>query len=178
MNLTPQFTPRTQMVSVPQDRPVYRVSDQKFFGPDGVLYEEGDIISLRGDPTAEMTPLNAMAEENMRKYLAKLDKKGEEVAAKNGTSYTGLVDAFETAIQYHQSEEGMSKLASIEQLNVERKKEIFSNPAKQALKAAAQIERVVESETAPVLGGRNKLKLDLDDASYSKQKNTVNKKDE
>lgn len=82
-----------QPVVIPQDVPVYRIKEGKFFCDD-VLYEQGSIICWQDEPNTEMEPLNALAIENMEFYLEKLDKHGREVAKATGKAYVSLSDAF------------------------------------------------------------------------------------
>lgn len=82
-----------QPVVIPQDVPVYRIKEGKFFCDD-VLYEQGSIISWPDEPNMEMEPMNALAIENMKFYLEKLDGFGRDVAKATGKAYISLSDAF------------------------------------------------------------------------------------
>lgn len=97
LGLSPQPYQRQPILTIPQDRPVYRIKEGKFFGPDDCLYEEGAVIEFHDEPNTEMEPLNALAEEAMKKYLAKLDTYGKAVAEKAGKHYASLADAFENS---------------------------------------------------------------------------------
>lgn len=91
-------------IVIPQDRPVYRIKQGRFFGPDDNLYEEGQIIAWKDEPNLEMEPLNALAQEAFSKFLAKLDKFGREAAEKAGKAYTSLADSHATAYALAQAE--------------------------------------------------------------------------
>lgn len=129
-------------IVIPQDRPVYRIKSGKFFGPDDHLYEEGAVIAWTQEPNLEMEPLNQMAEENMVKYLKKLDKYGREVAEKTGKNYTSLADAHANAYDLAKQE---SK--PFEHLN--GKKQV---PLMGAKKQVDSIEKVeLSGKSAPLL---------------------------
>jgi hypothetical protein len=64
-----------------------------------MMYEKGQIIVWPDEPNLDMEPLNDMALEAKKTYLKKLDKCGRAVAAKNGTSYVGLEQQMEHAIE-------------------------------------------------------------------------------
>ena len=92
-----------QPVVIPQDVPVYRIKEGKFFCDD-VLYEQGSIIVWPDEPNTEMEPLNTMAIENMKFYLEKLDKYGREVAKANGKAYVSLANAFAQSHEFAKNE--------------------------------------------------------------------------
>jgi len=83
-------------VYVPEDVPVYRVGDGRFYADD-VLYGPGTIISWPDEPCESLEPLNAKARENMMAFLEKLDDLGRKAAEKAGNSYVSRVSAFENA---------------------------------------------------------------------------------
>lgn len=87
--------PRTAFmpVAIPDDVPVYRIKDGKFYADDE-LFEAGSIIAWDEEPNMEMEPLNPIARERMIKYMQKLDKYGREVAEKNGKAFISIEDAF------------------------------------------------------------------------------------
>ena len=86
-----------QTIVIPQDRPVYRVGEDKFYGSDDRLYEENDLIEYDDEPNENFTPMNDLAMTEMKKYLKKLDAAGQKVAEKLGVAWTSREDAFENA---------------------------------------------------------------------------------
>lgn len=96
MRLSPVQSRPAAPVVIPQEAPVYRLK-APIFAADDCLYAEGAILQTEDEPNQEMEPLNDLARQRMRDYLAKLDAYGKEVAEKTGKSYAGLVDAFEQA---------------------------------------------------------------------------------
>lgn len=85
-------------VFIKEDRPTYRITDEKgFFAPNDKLYPEGSVIKYNGEPNPNMEPLNELAIGKMREYLKKLDKLGKDASVKAGKSYVSLADAFDTA---------------------------------------------------------------------------------
>ncbi len=92
--------------AIPQDRPVYRILNEKgFFGPDDSLHPEGAIIVLYDTPNEDMEPLNALAVTALEDYLAGLEESERAVAKSNGKNFLGrrrnkeemLADATENA---------------------------------------------------------------------------------
>lgn len=145
---------------IPQDRPVYRITDEKgFFGPDDTLYAEGSILGYDDEPNPAMEPLNALAEQKMTKYLEKLDAEGRKVANKNGKSYTSLADAFE------QSRE-MAKQES-KKVQVIGGREMA--PLMGAKKKPGKVAKIeLEEQAAPLMGAsRGKLALNNTHASVN-----------
>lgn len=92
-----------QPTVIPQDVPVYRIKEGKFYADDE-LYEAGSIIAWNETPNLEMEPLNPLANEAMREFLKDLDVKGKEVAAKNGKAYISYADAFENSVAFAKNE--------------------------------------------------------------------------
>lgn len=135
--LPPQ--PQAQIV-IPQDRPVYRIKQGKFFGPDDNLYEEGAVIAWKDEPNLEMEPLNALAQERYTAFLKKLDKHGKEVAEKTGKAWTSLADAHANAYDLAKQE----NKGGFEVLN--QKKQI---PLMGAKKNVDSIETVSTTAGAP-----------------------------
>jgi hypothetical protein len=89
--------PQNMMPSViPDDVPVYRIKEGKFFADD-TLFEEGAIIAYEKEPNVEMEPLNKLAIQKMSEYLQRLDALGKAKAEKDGKSYVSLEDAFKNA---------------------------------------------------------------------------------
>jgi len=129
-------------IVVPQDRPVYRIKQGKFFGPDDNLYEEGAIIAWKDEPNMEMEPMNELAQAAYSKFLAKLDKFGKEVAEKTGKAYTSLADAHANSYDLAKQE---SK--SFEVLN--GKKQVPLMGAKKKLDSIESVDLNIKS--APLL---------------------------
>lgn len=92
-----------QPTVIPDDVPVYRIKDGKFFADDE-LYEPGSIVVWADTPNLEMEPLNALALENMLAYLKLLDQKGMEVARATNTSYVSYEDAFTNSYKLAQQD--------------------------------------------------------------------------
>ena len=91
------FPPRSSSPAViPQDEPVYRVNEGKFFADD-TLYEEGQIITWPDEPNDSLEPLNDLAREKMKEFYAKIDEAGRKVAEKAGRAYVSRLDAFENS---------------------------------------------------------------------------------
>ncbi len=91
--------PQYQSIVIPQERPVYRVGEDKFYGSDDRLYEENDLIEYDDEPNENFIPMNDLAKAKMRTYLKKLDVAGQKVAEKLGVAWTSREDAFENAQQ-------------------------------------------------------------------------------
>ena len=91
--------PQYQTVVIPQERPVYRVGEDKFYGSDDRLYEENDLIEYDDEPNENFIPMNSLATAKMKQYLKKLDLAGQKVAEKLGVAWTSREDAFENAQQ-------------------------------------------------------------------------------
>lgn len=88
------FPPRAQgAITIPQDVPVYRIKEGKFYADDE-LFEAGTIISWPDEPNEEMEPLNDLARERMIAFLEMLDKHARAAAEKAGKAYVSRVDAF------------------------------------------------------------------------------------
>lgn len=98
MQLFAQRPMAMQPTLIPDDVPVYRVKEGKFYVDDRLL-EEGAIIICQEEPNQEMEPLNELAKVAMLEYLEKLDKHGMEVAAKLGKAYVSTKDAFQNSMQ-------------------------------------------------------------------------------
>jgi len=70
---------------IPQNKPVYRVLDEKgFFGPDDTLHPEGEIIVLHDEPNINMEPMNDLAKDRLRIVMKKLNESSKHVADANG----------------------------------------------------------------------------------------------
>jgi hypothetical protein len=134
--------PQAQIV-IPQDRPVYRIKQGKFFGPDDNLYEEGAVIAWKDEPNLEMEPLNALAQEKYTAFLKKLDKAGREVAEKTGKAWTSLADAHSNSYDLAKQEsKGFEVLSG--------KKQIPLMGAKKKLDSIEEVS-VTGSVAAPLL---------------------------
>lgn len=95
--------PRQSFVplAIPDDVPVYRINEEKFFADDE-LYEAGSIIVWPDEPNKAMKPLNDLARKEFKKFVEKLDKCGREVSEKAGKAYVPelvLETAYELAHQ-------------------------------------------------------------------------------
>lgn len=112
MQLSPVSPHRNTTIVIPDDRPVYRIKEGKFFGPDDRLYLEGEIIGWDEEPNLEMEPLNNLAREKFRSYIEKLDECGRAVSVKNGTGYTSIADAHENAMKMAQNDAKRVQLMS------------------------------------------------------------------
>ena len=107
--------PQYQTIVIPQERPVYRVGEDKFYGSDDRLYEENDLIEYDDEPNENFIPMNALATEQMRKYLKKLDAAGQKVAEKLGVAWTSREDAFENAQQLAKEDAKKINLISVKE---------------------------------------------------------------
>lgn len=142
--------PRASNFAIPQDRPVYRILQGKFFGPDDTLYEEGSFVVWKDEPNLEMEPMNELAQENMIVFLKKLDTDGRKVAEKTGKAWNSLADAHANAYALAQQD---SK--SFEVLN--KPKQV---PLMGAKKSIDSIEKIEVAPTTPLMG-TTKGKLSL-----------------
>jgi hypothetical protein len=78
------------MPDIPQDRPVFRILDEKgFFGPDDTLYSAGALVVLYDEPSVDMEPLNDLAQTAFNTMLDKLEAGAREVAKKSGKMFIG-----------------------------------------------------------------------------------------
>ncbi len=82
--------------AIPQDVPVYRVTNEKGFYVDDQLFPQDEIVIWKGEPNPKLDPLNKMAEDIMVEYLTKLDKFGKDKARIDKKSYRSELDAFIT----------------------------------------------------------------------------------
>ena len=75
---------------IPEDRPCYRILDEKgFWGPDDTLHLVNEIIVLWDVPNENMEPMNAMARERFEKYIDSLEESARKVAELNGRYFAG-----------------------------------------------------------------------------------------
>lgn len=120
MRLSPLPPQPAAAIYIPDDVPVYRIKEGKFFGPNDHLYEENDVIEFHGEPNLEMEPMNPLAKDKMREFLAKLDAEGRQAAVKAGRAYHGFLDAFEgkEAARTIAAEKGIRKLSQKESVPV------------------------------------------------------------
>lgn len=91
-------------IIIPQDVPVYKIGEGGFFGPDDTLHPEGTIIEYELEPNLEMTPMNELAVQEMKKFTTKLDTEGRKVAALTGKAFSSYHDAFEQSRELAQQE--------------------------------------------------------------------------
>jgi len=136
-------------IVIPDDAPVYRIKEGKFFADD-ILYEPGSIIVWPEEPNMEMEPLNSLAREEMKKYVQKLDKYGRETAEKAGKAYVSLARAFENAAHLANLE---GKNRRVELLNGVEEKPVLGarrrGPAKsKRIDTEVQGEVIIESPSA------------------------------
>ncbi len=86
--------PKPQLI-VPQDAPAYQLKSACFL--DDTLYPEDTALTWPDEPNLEMTPLNDLARQAMKKYVEKLDECGRKAAEKAGKHYNSLADAMDNA---------------------------------------------------------------------------------
>lgn len=94
MRLSPMPPQRQAAQQIPQEFPVYRITDEKGFFADDTLYPEGMILGWNEGLNPNMEPMNELAHEAMKKYLATLDGFGREKAKQDKKSYTNQLDAY------------------------------------------------------------------------------------
>lgn len=82
-----------QPVVIPQDMPVYRIKEGKFYADDE-LFEAGSIITWDEEPNLDMEPMNQLAMDRYGEFLNKIDTLGREKAKQDGKSYISYADAF------------------------------------------------------------------------------------
>lgn len=143
----PQFQPA---LVIPQDRPVYRIGEGNFFGPDDHLYTEGNVVAWDDEPNEEMIPLNDLAQQKMLEYLAKLDAAGRKVADKIGVGYTNKEDAFKNAQVLAKEDAKKVQL-------INSSPEVTLMGAKK--RGRPRIEKIVGAQPAPLMGTPGKLSL-------------------
>ncbi len=94
--LSPSLPRQQTQVVISADIPAYRVIEKRgFFDDSDQLWEKDSMIYWEGEPNPGFEPLNELAEERLREYFTFLDKKADEVCAKNGKSHGSLVNAYE-----------------------------------------------------------------------------------
>lgn len=86
-------------VNIPQDVACYRVMDEKGFYVDDRLIPYGKPIMWEEEPSLNMEPLNELAIDAYKKFLAKLDKFGQEKALADKKHYTPLLSRFENKVK-------------------------------------------------------------------------------
>lgn len=82
-------------VMVPDDVPVYRIGEGKFYCDDE-LHEAGTIIAYEEEPNESMIPLNALGMEHMRAFLAKLDGFGKKKCTAEKTAFISKLEHFDS----------------------------------------------------------------------------------
>lgn len=109
--------PRMRMdPQIPQDRPVYKILDEKgFYGPDDTLHPEGSIIVLHDVPNENMEPMNDMARERMEAYLDELEESARKVAEQNGRHFSGRPRSKEEMLNF--ASEDARRLQSVQNPN-------------------------------------------------------------
>lgn len=150
MQLSPLPPQNTAPIIIPDDRPVYRITEQAgFFGPDDTLYPEGQIIAWADEPSMCMQPLNSMAREAKKKYLDNIDRLGRAAAKKAGKAYAGIADAIDAAIELERI-----GAKQVQVIGGEHKKEVLGNSKRKSNKVQA----IVPEQAAPLMG-RGSLSL-------------------
>lgn len=94
MRLSPVPPQRQMAPIIPQDIAVYRVTDEKGFFADDTLFPQDTILAWPDEPNPNMEPMNDLAHEAMKKYLAKLDGYGREVSKRDKTSFVSQLEAY------------------------------------------------------------------------------------
>lgn len=94
MRLSPVPPQRMAPPLIPQDVPVYRVTDEKGFFADDTLFLQDTIIAWPDEPNPNMEPMNDLAHDAMKKYLGKLDAFGNEWARREKKSYVSQLAAY------------------------------------------------------------------------------------
>lgn len=138
-------------MSIPSDRPVYRIlATAGFFGPDDHLYEEGDIIVFLDEPNDEMEPMNDLAREKQHAYFDKLDALAKAAAEKAGRQYAGRARSLDEAIA----------IASQDARRVQLVRGDGGVPLMGAKHhGPARVEKIVDEAVTPPDGRRGKLSL-------------------
>lgn len=150
-SLSPLPPQRQAALTIPQDRPVYRIDSEKgFFGPDDCLYAYGSMIVWMDEPNPDMEPMNSLAHEAKVKYLEKLDSYARKVAEKTGNSYTSMSDAYKNSLELAKQDAKKIEL-------VGSKQQVPLMGAKK--RGPKKIEKVEFEQPAP-LTGKGKLSID------------------
>lgn len=84
---------------IPQDVPVYRITDEHGFFADATLFPQDTVLIWEEEPNPNMEPLNEKAGVIMKEYLEKLDVFGRIAAEKAGKAYKNLADAYQSTLQ-------------------------------------------------------------------------------
>ncbi len=94
MRLSPVPPQRQAAPLIPQDVAVYRILDEKGFYADDTLFPLDTLIAWERDPNPLMEPMNDLAHEAMKKYLAKLDVFGKEKAKDDKKAFVSQLAAY------------------------------------------------------------------------------------
>lgn len=94
----PQVRQAQQPLVVTNDRPAYRVLDERGLFADDTLWPAGSVIYFDDEPNEELEPLNEKARDVMRAYIQKLDAYAEDVAKKTGKRFIGRSRNLEDAM--------------------------------------------------------------------------------
>lgn len=109
MSLSPRLSPippqAKPAIHIPQDVPVFMITDEKGFYCDDHLHENGAIIAWEEEPNPKMHHMNDLAQEAYMKYLDKLDGFGRERATRDKTAYTSQLDAFLRSLEPEEGED-------------------------------------------------------------------------
>jgi hypothetical protein len=84
---------------IPQDVPCYRIMEEKGFYVDDRLIPQGKIIAWDEEPSLNMDPLNELAVEKYKEFLAKLDTFGKEKSLVDKKHYTPLLTRYEAKLK-------------------------------------------------------------------------------
>ena len=96
--LTPPSFRHKQEPTIREDRPAYRIIDERGFFCDDNLWPNGSIVYYSEEPNEQMEPLNELAREAMMVYLTKLDGFAKEVALKDGKRFVSRAKNLEDAM--------------------------------------------------------------------------------
>ena len=81
-----------------QDRPAYRILDERGFFCDDVLWPVGSIVYYDDEPNEQMEPLNDKARDAMIALIRKLDGFAEEVAKQTGKKFVSRAKDLEESL--------------------------------------------------------------------------------
>lgn len=144
MQLSPIPPQRQAPIVINDERAAYRITAQSgFYGPDDTLYPENAMIYWDETPAVDMEPLNAKAREAKKKYLAHLDKLGQDAAEKLGKGYTGYTQTTENAIELERL-----NAKQVQVIGAPAQKQVMGNPNK----GVGKVQAITADEPAPQMG--------------------------
>lgn len=94
----PQARQNQQPIVITNEKPAYRVLDERGLFADDQLWLAGSVIYYEDEPNEDMEPLNEKAREAMKIYIEKLDACAEEVAKKTGKRFVARSRNLEDAM--------------------------------------------------------------------------------